>query len=257
MITERTWHDLISVWQGLNKLRFILSSVHTTGLQKIDQAYLDRAFTEHKFKLTISHKDQLMAALKTHDASSSFKIDDSLRLELEEAKRWLEEMGDEITLDKQTDNFHYQYILKDEPNKNFLTGFIKIESLSDPSHKGLLSWQDAPNPILFLAEIKSGMMFFHVNYGNEGLAIIQELGGSYKWTHALKHEYLDLLNTPFGSVMMNDASSDQYLLLDGNLAGAKALSHAKTLGKNGKTLFENNIMLMNLYKKDLHNLFLS
>ena len=63
------------------------------------------------------------------------------------------------------------------------------------------------------------------------------------------------MNTPFGSVIMSEGT-DQYLLLDGNLAGAKALSHAKTLGKNGKTLFENNIMLMNLYKKDLHNLFL-
>ena len=56
--------------------------------------------------------------------------------------------------------------------------------------------------------------------------------------------------------MMNEGTA-QYLLLDGNLAGAKALSHAKTLGKNGKTLFENNIMLMNLYKRDLHNLFLN
>jgi hypothetical protein len=256
MITERTWHDLISIWQGLNKIRFALSSIHATGLQKIDQAYLDRSFPEHKFRLIISHKDQLISALKNHDSNSTLQLDESLRLELEEAKRWLEEMGDEITLDKTTDNFHYQYILKDEPSKDFLTGFIKIESLSDPSHKGLLSWQDANSPILFLAEIKAGMMFFHVNYGNEGLAIIQEQSGSYKWTHALKQEYLDLVNAPFGSVMMSEGT-DQYLLLDGNLAGAKALSHAKTLGKNGKTLFENNIMLMNLYKRDLHNLFLN
>jgi hypothetical protein len=41
------------------------------------------------------------------------------------------------------------------------------------------------------------------------------------------------------------------------LSNSGALSHAKTLGKNGKTLFENNIMLMNLYKRDLHNLFLN
>ena len=157
MITERTWHDLISIWQGLNKVRFALSSIQATGLQKIDQAYLDRSFSEHKFRLIISHKDQLISALKNHDSNSTLQLDESLRLELEEAKRWLEEMGDEITLDKTTDNFHYQYILKDEPSKDFLTGFIKIESLSDPSHKGLLSWQDANSPILFLAEIKAGI----------------------------------------------------------------------------------------------------
>jgi len=257
MATERSWHDLISVWQGLSKVRFLLSSINATGLKKIDQVYLDRSFPEQKFQLIMSHKDQLISALKNHDSSASVNIDDSLKLELEEAKRWLEEMGDEITLDKFTDNFYYQYILKDEPsNKEFITGFVKIENLKDPTHKGLLSWQDAQNPILFLAEIKDGMMFFHVNYGKEGIAIIQELDASYKWTHALKHEYLDLLNTPYGSVIMTEGS-DQYLLLDGNLAGAKALSHAKTLGKNGKTLFENNVMLMNLYKRDLNNLFLN
>lgn len=255
MATERSWNDLISVWQGLNKLRFVLSSIHSTGLQKISQDYLTRSFPGHNFQLIMSHKDQLIAALKEHDQKQTLQLDENIKLEIEEAKKWLEEMGDEITMNKLNDSFQYQFVLKDEPQKDFITGFVKIESLSDPTHKALLSWQDDSNPILFLAEIKSGMMFFHVNYGAEGLAIISELDGGYKWTHAMKQEYLDLISTPFGSVKM-EPDSDQYQLLDGNLAGAKALSHAKSVGKNGKTLFENNVMLMNLYKKDLHNLFL-
>ena len=255
MATERSWNDLISLWQGLNKLRFILSSIQNTGLVKIDQTFLDRSFPGHNFQLLMRQKDQLIAALKEHDEKKTLQLDENIRLEIEEAKKWLSEMGDEITLNKITESFQYQYILKDEPQKEFLTGFIKIESLADPTHKALLSWQDSQNPILFLAEIKSGLMYFHVNYGNEGLAIISELDGGYKWTHAMKHEYLDLISTPYGAVKM-EPDSDQYQLLDGNLAGAKALSHAKTVGKNGKTLFENNVMLMNLYKKDLHNLFM-
>jgi hypothetical protein len=126
MITERTWHDLISVWHGLNKIRFVLSSIQATGLQKIDQAYLDRSFSEHKFRLIISHKDQLISALKNHDSNSTLQLDESLRLELEEAKRWLEEMGDEITLAATTID------IDRDPDNGLQTGYLMALATTKP-----------------------------------------------------------------------------------------------------------------------------
>jgi hypothetical protein len=256
MSEERNWQDLIIVWQGLAKVRYLLSSIQTTGLPNINEHYLQRSFPEHKFELIMSHKDQLLQALAQHDnENKDIKLDESVKMELEQAREWLKNLGDEITINKQNDNFMYQFVLKSEEQKNQIAGFVRIESKTNSSHKALLSWQDAPNPILFLAEIKSNKMYFHVNYGSEGLAVIQEMPDGYKWTHSTKSEYIELSTSPYGSVFMNEETK-QIRLLDGNIAAAKALSHSKTVGKNGKTLFENNIALMKMYKDDMKNLFL-
>jgi hypothetical protein len=97
-------------------------------------------------------------------------------------------------------------------------------------------------------------IYFHINLGgSDGMAIIYEEPDSYRWTQFLKYDYPDLINAEFGSVAM-DKSSHEISLIDGNIAAAVALSKAEEKTQQGISLFENNVALMQVYKRDLQGL---
>ena len=252
----------IQIWEGLDNFRQVLLDLLTHDINKINQASLDRIFSGYGFKLKESRKHELIQSIiekqKSLDPNSELYQD--LKSELEKLK----DLEREIVISRATKEFDYEFVFKEtKGNIINLGGFVKIINKKNARSRGLLSWQsDRRDPILFLAELSPHSngdpnkeeIFFHINLGgNDGMAIIYEEPDSYRWTQCLKYDYPDLINAEFGSVAM-DKVSHEISLVDGNISAAVALSKAQEKTHQGITLFENNVALMEVYKRDLRGL---
>jgi hypothetical protein len=249
--------ERIKIWKGLENFRQILLDLLAHDIRKINQKTLDRLFSSYGFLLQDNRRDILIAEitkeLKRLDPSSDEAL--TLKQQLSE----LNDLDDEIIIKKITDKFSYEYVFKSKETQINLEGFVKIVALDDPRHRALVSWQAKQRyPILFLAELvpenNQEKIYFHLNIGKEdGLAVIEECENCYRWTHTIAHDYPDLETTEFGAVVM-DKVTKNISLEDGNLPAAVALSKAQTINSEGVTVLENNIALLNMYKKDLQGL---
>lgn len=249
----------ISIWQGLGNFRQVLLGLLAYDIKKINQASLDKLFSNYGFIIIENKRDQLIEAItaKLEELEPNSELYQALKQELDNLKT----IDEEIVLKRTTPEFIYEYIFR-APKGNIvnLSGFVKIFAKNNPNHKALLSWQgNKRDPILFLAELvpkntTNNDIFFHINLGGEdGLAIIEDAGDKYRWTQSLKHEYTDLMNTEFGSVVMNKKTKE-ISLEDANMTAAAALGKAQTPTSKGISLFENNVTLMEVYKQDLEGL---
>lgn len=251
--------ERISIWQGLENFRQVLLDLLAHDLGKMNQAGLDKLFSGYGFTLVDNNRDKLIEAItaKLGEIDPKSELHQALAQELENIKS----IDEEIVLKRQTNDFNYEYIFRAPKGTIInLSGFVKILSKTTPGHKALLSWQaNKRDPILFLAELvpineQENQIFFHINLGGEdGLAVIEDAGDVYRWTQSLKHEYTDLMNAEFGSVVMNKETKE-ITLEDANMTAAAALGKAQNETSKGISLFENNVTLMQVYKQDLESL---
>jgi hypothetical protein len=258
---EQNWQERIKIWEGLENFREVLLGLIAHNLGKINQASLDKLFSGYGFKMQINRKEFLLNEIDKQISKISPALD--LYQSLLAQKKQLEELDQEIIIKRETNEFVYEYILKNKETMVNLFGFVKIMSKNNKQHRALLSWQhNKRDPILFLAELVPHIsgnpdlekIYFHINLGgSDGFAVLEELDQGYRWTHCLKHDYPDLVNAEFGSVIM-DKNTKNIRLEDGNLAAATALSKAQNKNEQGITVLENNIALMAMYKKDLQAL---
>lgn len=249
--------ERIKIWKGLENFRQVVLDLLNYDIKKINQKTLDRLFNSYGFLLQDSRRDlliqQIKEELKKLDPCSEEA--ETLELQLNE----LRSLDDEVIIKKLTDKFAYEYVFKSKETQVNLEGFVKIVALDDPRHRALLSWQtNQRHPILFLAELvpedDEEKIYFHINIGKaDGIAIIEECLEGYRWTHTMAHDYPDLENAEFGSILM-DKKTKNISLEDGNIAAATALSKAQTINDEGITVLENNITLLNMYKRDLQGL---
>lgn len=247
------WQEKIKIWEGLEDFRDVLLKLFSYDLSKINQKTLDLLFGDGDFKLKEAKKDLLIKEinkqLKDEDLDSRLK--ESLEKQLEELK----DLNDELVIVKRINGLDYEIVLKSKTTGKIFSGFVKIINRLNPRHRGLLSWQqDSRSPILFLAELKNNQVSFHINLGKpDGLIIIEELEHGYRWTQCNMSEYPDLIDAEYGSIFY-DKNTKNISLEDGNIAAALAFSKAQTTNEKGLTVFENNIELMNIFKKDLEEL---
>lgn len=249
--------EQIKIWKGLENFREVLLSLLAHDIRKVNQKTLDRLFPGYSFLLQENRRDVLIKEIQKEIQKLDPRSDEAnhLKAQLNELKA----LDDEVIIKKLTDRFAYEYVFKSKETQVNLEGFVKIVALDDPRHRGLLSWQtNQRQPILFLAELcpedNKEKIYFHVSIGKEdGIAVIEECPQGYRWTHTLAHDYPDLENAEFGSVIM-DKDTKLISLEDGNIAAATALSKAQTVNDEGVTVLENNIALLNMYKKDLQGL---
>ena len=182
--------------------------------------------------------------------SASFK-DESVMNDLINTKEELQSVEEDLILKRSMEHFNYEFVFKEDTH---LKGFVKIAHKSEARHVGILEWQDSSDPVLYLAEYDKGHMKLHINYGEEGLAIIEKAGElSWRWSHCLPEGYLDLVHEEVGSILMSKMTK-QIKLEKGNLATVEAAKRATAVQKNGKTLLENNISLMKIYEAQLKQL---
>lgn len=258
---EQSWQARIKIWEGLENFREVLLGIMAHDLSRLNQASLDKLFDGYGFKMQINRKKFILEEIDKQ--ISKTLIGSELHQNLITQKKQLEDLDEEIVIKKETDTFEYEYILKNKYKMVNLFGFVKITHKKNKKHRALLSWQqDRRDPILFLAELVPNnngnpddeKIYFHINLGGtDGLAVIEELSDGYRWTHCLKHNYPDLISAEFGSVFM-DKKTKNIRLEDGNLAAATALSKAQSTNEEGISVLENNIALLNMYKKDLQAL---
>lgn len=247
------WIDKVKVWEGLDDFRNTLLKLFVYDISTVNQETLNMLFGKGVFTYAEAKKDLLIKEIELQLKSGT--LNDEATQILTKQLSELRTLESELVLQKQTISFNYEFVLKAKATQKNFTGFVKIISRSNISHRGLLSWQnDNRNPILFLAELKHGKVIFHINLGeNDGLAIIEELDNGYRWTHSLETNYSDLVNAEHGAIFMDKATKN-IMLEDGNIAAATALSKAQSLNSKGITVFENNISLMNMFKHDLEDL---
>jgi hypothetical protein len=258
---EIIWQERIKLWEGLANFKNVLIELLSNDINKLSQASLDMLFPGYEFKMQINRKRFLLEEI---DKQLKNLIPGSdLYLEIQNQKNQVELLDDEIIIRKETQDFKYEYVLKNRNKMVNLFGFVKIINKKNKKHRALLSWQsDRRDPILFLAELvpdnsldpTKEKIYFHINLGqNDGLAVIEETEDGYRWTHSLESEYAELINAEFGSVIM-DKQTKYIKLEDGNIPAAMALTKAEKINTDGVTVLENNIALMQMYKTDLQNL---
>ncbi len=246
------FYRIVKIWQGFDGFRQILSGVRRIGAGKIEQSTINTFFPGQGLSVRYIPRRELYDSIVKQLESPD--LHDLMRKELEGHKSLLMEVKDDLILERVTEDFDYEFIFKGaEAAEHTIKGFAKAKSKINPYHAALLSWEDAEDPIFFLAELEIKQLRFHIDYGSAGLAIIEELPDAFRWTHAAKSTYAALSAEEFGSVMMSKADG-KFSLEQGNLAAAQALSRAKAVGRNGKTLLENNVDLMKMYKADLERL---
>ncbi len=246
------FHRIIKIWKGFDGFRQILSSVHKIGCSKIEQSSINTFLPGSGLSVRYIPRKELYESIVKQMESPD--LHDLMRAELEGHLKLLAEVKDDLILEKSTEDFDYEFIFKgSEPALNTIKGFAKAKSKHSPYHAALLSWEDASDPIFFLAELENKTLRFHIDYGAMGFALIEELPDAYRWTHSASSLYKELEKAEFGSVLMTKADC-KFALEQGNLAAAQGLARAKALGKNGKTLLENNVELMKMYKPDLEKL---
>lgn len=251
--------ERIKIWQGLENFRQVLLDLLANDLGKINQATLDKVFSGYNFQLLDSKRDKLIEAIehKLTELEPTDELYQQLKQELENIKS----IDEEVVLKREIPDFSYEYVFR-APKGTIvnLSGFVKILAKNNPHHKALLSWQaNKRNPILFLAELLpqadgNNAIYFHINLGgDDGLAIIEDAGDNYRWNQCLKHDYPDLMNAEFGSVLMNKTTK-AITLESANMTAAAALGKAQSQTAKGISLFENNVTLMEVYKQDLESL---
>ncbi len=248
------WQEKVLIWEGLEDFRITLLKLFAYDVSTVNQKTLDMLFGNNFFEYSESKKDLLIKEIELQLKNQNLDPDvtETLTKQLSELRR----LDNELVLKRHTHNFDYEFVLKSKPTQKNFSGFVKIVNKFNTSHRGLLSWQnDNRNPIVFLAELlKTRKVSFHINLGDaDGLAIIDELDSGYRWTQSLKSNYSDLLNAEHGSIFL-DKNSREISLEDGNISAAMALSKAQSLNNKGITVFENNIQLMEMFKKDLEEL---
>lgn len=256
---ETIWQERIKLWEGLTSFRHILLELLSNDISKLNQASLDMLFPGYELKLQINRKQFLLGELDKQ--LKTLMPGSDLFLEIQNQRQQLELLDDEIILKKETKEFNYEFVLKSRNQMVNLFGFVKITSKKNKRHRALLSWQsDRRNPILFLAELcpdanlEQEKIYFHINLGQpDGLAVIEELDDSYRWTHCMESEYPELIGAEYGAVVM-DKISKHIRLEDGNIPAAMALTKAEKLNEQGITVLENNVFLMQMYKADLQSL---
>lgn len=238
------------VWEGFEGFRTVLKSLYQIGLDKVDQSQIDNYLPGKNLEYKAIPKQEILAALDAQ-LNSDEENPEFSKEEILAQKELLMQVMNDVNLTCATDYFDYELIFKEaSEGSETVKGFAKATSLTNPEHVALLSWEDVADPILFLAELDGDELRFHINYGQQGLAVVQELENAYRWIHCAQSEFSLMLTAEAGSVLMNKESKE-ISLEQGNLSAAKALSRSKTVAKNGKNLFENNIELMKLYKADL------
>jgi len=248
----------ILIWQGLENLRAVLLDLLTHGIKNINQTTLDKVFSSYNFQMINSRRDELINEIKKQLKSPDLQHD--IATELQNQLNILESLDEELIFKRNTQKFSYEYVLKSKYKQANLSGFIKIQALDNPDHRGLVSWQqNKRDPLIFLVELapqlnKPEQIYFHINLGtNDGLAIISEEEDYYLWTHYLAADYADLANAEFGSVSIDKDFKD-IKLLDGNIAAATAFSKAQAVNQDGMSVFENNVKLMMMFRADLQSL---
>ncbi len=246
------FYRIIKIWQGFEGFREILAAVHRIGTTKIEPSTVATFLPGYGLTVRYIPRKELYESIVKQLESPD--LHDLMRKELEGHKSLLMEVKDDLILERSTEEFDYEFIFKGaEPTENTVKGFAKAKSKILPYHAALLSWEDATDPIFFLAELDAKILRFHIDYGPQGFALIEELPDSYRWTHAVKSGYKNMKDAEFGSVLMSKADG-KFVLEQGNLAAAQALSRAKAIGRNGKSLMENNIELVKMYRGDLEKL---
>ncbi len=246
------FYRIVKIWQGFDGFRQILGGVRKIGADKIEQSTINTFFPGQGLSVRYIPRKELYDSIIKQLESPD--LHDLMRAELEGHKRLLMEVKDDLILERSTEEFDYEFIFKGaEPSDYACKGFAKAKSKVNPYHAALLSWEDASEPIFFLAELEIKQLRFHIDYGSAGFALIEELAEGFRWTHSAKSNYAALSREEFGSVMMSRADG-KFALEQGNLAAAQALNRAKAVGRNGKTLLENNVDLMKMYKADLERL---
>jgi hypothetical protein len=267
MDKKEYWTKRILIWEGLDNFRQVLKELFGFGIKQINQASLDQLFGPGKFKHISGSthplsKNKLLESLEKEKSQlkQSSSKDKALLEEIGFQEQELNNIQDELIIERQTEFFQYDFIFREENLKNTLSGFAKIRDLKNSSHVALLGWQDNKAPILFLAEIDSSIdkMYFHVNFGgSDGFSVIEENENYYLWTQWLKHDYQDLVKASahgdFGTVRMSKLTGE-FATEEENLAAANALAKANARGHNDATLLENNVALMHLYKVELQRL---
>lgn len=247
--------ERIKIWQGLENFRAVLLGLLVHDLSKINQTSLDKLFPGYEFKLEPSRKTQLIKALQ--DQQKVLDPDSEVYIGINNELEKLYTLDEELIIKRNTEDYRYEYVFKAVNKAANLKGFVKIINKHNPFHKGLVSWQaEKRNPMIFLIEMmpQKDKIFFHINLGKpDGLAVIAEEPDSYTWTHSMEVEYPELTAAEYGSISM-DKNTKEIKLLDGNIPAAMALSKAQSLTDTGITIFENNVTLMNMYKKDLRDL---
>lgn len=247
------WQEKIKIWEGLEDFREILLKLFAYDVNKINQKTLDLLFGNEILKLKEAKKNLLIKEIQKQLKEEG--LDEDLKKSLQQQLSELEILDDELVISRRINNFDYEIVLKSKSTQKIFSGFVKIIDRFNSKHRGLLSWQqDKRNPILFLAELKNNQVSFHINLGKaDGLIILEELAQGYRWTQCNSSEYPDLINAEHGSIFY-DKNTGNISLEDGNIAAAMALSKAQTANDQGLTVFENNIELMNIFKKDLEEL---
>ncbi len=246
------FYRIVQIWEGFDGFRSLLTSLYRIGIPKIDQSSLNTFFPGQGLRIKYIPRQELYDSIMQQLASTD--LHDLMRAELEGHKQLLLEVKDDLILERDTTHFSYEFIFKGaERTEHSLRGFAKAKSKTSTRHAALLSWEDATDPIFFLAELENKTLRFHIDYGSMGFALIEELAEGFRWTHSASSLYSDLQSAEFGSVIMSKEDGS-FALEQGNLAAAQALSRARALGRNGKTLLENNIELVKIYKADLEKL---
>lgn len=245
-----SWKNKIQIWQGLENFREVLKTLFINGIRDIDQKTLDKMFSSYNFQIDIKTKKEILRSIEDNIEHSS---DTVTKQELKEEKDVLEHVKEDLILLKSTDEFNYQYVLREANLAHNLQGFVKIYHKEDSGHVALLSWEDSIEPVLYLTEKEGDQFRLHINYGKAGFAIVEESPNTYIWTHADANDYLDLVNAEHGSAEMSK-KTEELALIEGNMAAVEALNKASLVAPNGNNLLQNNISLLELYKADLEKL---
>ena len=250
----------IRIWQGLENFRTILTEILSHGVKNINQNTLDKIFATYNLKLQENRKDILIEQIKKQINVMDENSEERKLLEMQLNE--LIQLDEELIISKETRHFQYEFILKERDNLKNLSGFVKIISIDNPKHRGLLSWQqENRSPVIFLAELEPDLdnpgddkIFFHINFNkDEGTTIIYEEKNKYMWTQIEANEYSSMIDAEKGSISMHKTSGE-ITLEDGNIAAAVALTKAETLNPEGVNIFTNNVKLMQMYKEDLQKL---
>lgn len=245
------WAQVTHIWEGLENFRQLRRDIFHFGLPQLNQAALDQFFPSYNFTIGASSKSHLLNLINQTLEGADFE-DPSIKEGLLAEKEELEKVQEELVLKRSLMHFNYEFVFKE--SNNALSGFIKIFNKSNRKHVGLMNWQDGNDPMLYLFELENNHLRMHINFGKEGLAIIeQDSDLSYRWTHCLQEGYLDILHAETGSITMSKMTKN-IKLEQGNLATVEAAKYAKQIQKNGKTALENNIELLKLYKPELEKI---
>lgn len=245
------WSQVTHIWEGLGNFRQLRRDIFRIGLNQIDQKALDSLFTGYNFTISFGAKHKLVSLLEKTLEDGKFTnpdLEHDIKIQIAD----LEKVHEELVLERNMDHFHYEFVFKEESNS--LKGFVKIVNKTNPKHVGLMEWSDSNNSVLYLAEVEDNHYKLNISYGDGSLAIIEQPSDlSYKWTHCLEEGFKDLTHAEHGSISMSKMTKN-VKLEDANLASSEANRRSTEQQPNGKSLIENNITLLDLYKPELDKL---